>query len=163
MLRVGNYSLICPAVRGAERVASRLLDRTRPSKCRSTQGIVNEVWTAVGDASVTEVPRLTADETPGRRSEPVLKYARNRLSLVCDRDQPRSNRCMHEMDSDDRAAPLITIDPQERAEVAAWASALHVSEKQVVEAVAKVGGAARAVIPYLLGASRRGGRGHPLD
>jgi hypothetical protein len=45
------------------------------------------------------------------------------------------------------------IDPLERAQIAAWASALHVTEAQLVEAVAKVGCSAKEVIPYVLGRS----------
>ncbi|NWG72852.1 MAG: DUF3606 domain-containing protein [Parvularculaceae bacterium] len=46
--------------------------------------------------------------------------------------------------------PRATIDMDARGEVAAWASALHVTEQELKDAVAKVGNRAREVITYLL-------------
>jgi hypothetical protein len=56
--------------------------------------------------------------------------------------------------NDNRQAQCITIDSSKRAEVVAWASALHVSEEELIDAIAKVGNAAREVIAYVLQNSR---------
>jgi len=54
--------------------------------------------------------------------------------------------------------PRATINMEARADVAAWAYALHVTEQDLTDAVAKVGNHARAVIPYILKRAERPAR-----
>jgi hypothetical protein len=56
------------------------------------------------------------------------------------------------------ALPRATIDMDARADVAAWANALHVTEQELADAVAKVGNHAREVITYLLKGVQRPAR-----
>jgi hypothetical protein len=61
--------------------------------------------------------------------------------------------------SDGKAAlPRATIDMDARADVTAWANALHVTEQELTDAVAKVGNHAREVITYLLKRAERPAR-----
>jgi len=46
--------------------------------------------------------------------------------------------------------PRAKIDVHASVELAAWASALHVTEQELTDAVAKVGDGAREVITYLM-------------
>jgi 3-oxoacyl-[acyl-carrier-protein] synthase III len=54
--------------------------------------------------------------------------------------------------------PRATINMEARADVAAWAYALHVTEQDLTDAVAKVGNHARAVITYILKRAERPAR-----
>ena len=54
--------------------------------------------------------------------------------------------------------PRATINMEARADVAAWAYALHVTEQDLTDAVAKVGNHPHAVITYILKRAERPAR-----